>query len=182
MKWGGLVRDIYNKISIVIFAMVSDAAIWVLIWYSGGTVGVLDSGNENVVITEDKLMTSDNFISFGFGYGQTYLFETPAREINMSYNSPFYDPHNYTLGIILKDETALHAHLDNVRLVKTDGDELVRYYKIDDHQYYIELNISAEAFDLYLTDDFFERCDQYQIVFVKQYLSDGAIDMTEDGD
>lgn len=175
-------KGIFYRTSIVIFAIVSVAAIWTLLWYSGGPVGVVDSGNTEVAITEDKLTISDNFISFGFGYGQTYLFEMPAREINMSYNSPFYDPHNYTLGIILKDETALHAHLENVRLVKTDGEELVRYYKIDEHQYYIELNISAEAFDLYLTDDFFERCDQYQIIFVKQYLSDGAIDLTEAGD
>lgn len=125
------------------------------------------------------LETFEHFTEFGIGFKEYKRTETEDGAAGKLYGSPFYDPFNYTLGIMLKDGTQLHAHLNNVRLGKTGGSELGRYKQLQEGEYYLELNMQPATFQRLVTNEWYNNCDMYQIIFVQQYLSDTYLDMTE---
>lgn len=142
--------------------------------------------NHSVELTDEKMLSTRKYLDMKWTFAVNRDPGKLERVTNNSYTSPYYEPYNYSLSVLLKPiegataevdkkEKIIHTHLSNVRLVERPTDIAVYYYEIGDGEYYVELNTTPEKYEVFIDGTFYDGIDGYQKIFVEQYLSDTAI-------
>lgn len=142
--------------------------------------------NHSVELTDEKMSSTRKYLDMKWTFDVNRDPGKLERVTNNSYTSPYYEPYNYTLSVLLKPiegataeadkkNKIIHTHLSNVRLVERPTDIAVYYYEIGDGEYYVELNTTPEKYEVFIDGTFYDEIDGYQKIFVEQYLSDTAI-------
>lgn len=141
-----------------------------------GAITYTDVFRKQEAVTTEK-MTSGRMKDCWFTVDAVTEYFRPRRFTNMVFVSPFYDPLRYEVNIELDTGEVIHAHLCNLRLVTDGSEDVMRYLALGEDEYYIEFNCSPDDFARIVPDEFFEGYDEHQIAFLRQYLSDTAMQL-----
>lgn len=133
---------------------------------------------ERVPFELEELKSFDDLGYIEFAYFQKEDWNIADRMYKETKLSPYYDPDNYLCRMLVDDSTIIYAALEDVRLVYDSNDSsLVRAYGTEEYCY-VELNIEPILFESLEDSGMFGYLNEYQRVFVQQYLSDRAIDIS----